>query len=180
MSIVQKEIKNRSRAIFNKLRSLNFRVDIYHTRATKNGFLLSFMKDGQEEFEKCITRREYHSKEDPILVQDKLVIATTGIDRYVSHQIRLKEIKPKFFGDAIASCGGFTQVIIKPTKKIEYIDVATGNVNVFEPEDTFIGKYNFPNNVQYNKSLGFFKAVMRACDPRFGRDCRLIDLVNTI
>lgn len=177
MSNVQKEIKNRSRAIFNKLRSLNFRVDIYHTRATKNGFLLSFIKDGHEEFEQCITRKEYHSVEDPVLVQDTLVIATTSMG---GQQIRLKEIKPKFFGDAIASCGGFTQVIIKPTKKIEYIDVLTGNINVFEPEDTFIGKYNFPNNVQYNKSLGFFKAVMRACDPRFERGGHLIDLVNTI
>lgn len=177
MSDVQKEIKKRSRVIFNKLRSLDFRLDIYHTRATKNGFLLSFIKDGQEEFEQCITRKEYHSVEDPVLVQNALVIATTSIG---GQQIRLKEIKPKFFGDAIASCGGFTQVIIKPTKKIEYIDVVTGNVNVFEPEETFIGKYNFPNNVQYNKSLGFFKAVMRACNPKFGRCGRLIDLVDTI
>lgn len=160
-----------SSGLFKKLRSHGFKIDIHHTRAVKNGFLYSHTCDGKEVFERCITRREFHNLQGGILVQSKLIctLADTG-----SVNFKLKEYKPEKFGDAIASCGGFTQVAIYPTR-----EVRIGNepeVDIISPDELYIGKYNFPRNVQYNKAEGFLKAFQRATNVR-KPEVKLIDLL---
>ena len=165
------KIAENSRGWFNKLRSDGFKIDIHHTRAVKNGFLYSHTCDGKEVFERCITRREFHNLEGGILVQSKLIctLADTGGVTY-----KLKEYIPQKFGDAIASCGGFTQVVITAMR-----EVRIGNepeVNIISPGELYIGKYNFPRNVQYNKAEGFLKAFQRATSVR-EPEVKLIDLL---
>lgn len=170
------KIAENSRGLFNRLRSDGFKIDIHHTRAVKNGFLYSHTCDGKEVFERCITRREFYNLEGGILVQSKLIctLADTGGVTY-----KLKEYIPKKFGDAIASCGGFTQVAICPTREVRI--GYEPEVNIISPGELYIGKYNFPKSVQYNKAEGFLKAFQRATNvlnPQVGGiSIRLIDLL---
>lgn len=156
------EFAENSRGWFRKLRSHGFKIDIHHTRAIKNGFLFSHTCNGKETFERCITRREFHNLEGGMLVQSKLICTLVDTGNVT---FKLEEYKPKYFGDAIASCGGFTQVVI----------TAMREVNIISPGEMYIGKYNFPRNVQYNKPEGFLKAFMNAANVA-RPEIKLIDL----
>lgn len=145
------DYKTANKLIFRELKSKGFWVNIAHTRAVKNGFLFSHMRENggrhEEVLEDCITRKDFFNSSEPTLVTEY------GIYDVRSSKMAIEENPVKIFGETISSCGGFTQVEIIAKKELPgIIDAGT----------KFVGKYNFPRTTQYNRAEGFYKAFMNA------------------